>query len=118
MALDFAAADQKTLVIVTGDHAHTGQIVESTATPAGFASVLVPDEGEPMQVSYGTGDTVDGRRTHRLPDPHRRYRSCRWAGGTGDGVASSRLRALRQRGPGPGCRGCQRVTDVERARRR
>ena len=29
-----------TLVIVTADHAHTSQIVEVDATPAGFASIL------------------------------------------------------------------------------
>ena len=55
VALDFAAKDKNTLVIVTADHAHTSQIVEPDATVAGFGSLLTTDEGEIMQVSYGTG---------------------------------------------------------------
>lgn len=53
-ALDFANKNRDTLVIVTGDHAHTGQIVEADATPAGASSILVTNEGEPMMVTYGT----------------------------------------------------------------
>lgn len=53
-ALDFAEKNRDTLVIVTGDHAHTGQIVEADATPAGASSLLVTNEGEPMMVTYGT----------------------------------------------------------------
>ena len=56
-ALEFARADGNTLVIVTGDHAHTSQILEPDATPAGFASVLTTDEGQEMMLSYGTGST-------------------------------------------------------------
>jgi len=44
-------------VIVTGDHAHTSQIVEDDATPAGFGIKLTTDEGGVMQISYGTGST-------------------------------------------------------------
>ena len=55
VALDFAARSKDTLVIVTGDHAHTSQIVEADATVAGFGSLLTTDEGEVLQVSYGTG---------------------------------------------------------------
>lgn len=54
VVLDFARRNPDTLVIVTGDHAHTGQIVEADATPAGASSILVTDEGEPMMVTYGT----------------------------------------------------------------
>lgn len=61
VALDFAAKNKDTLVIVTGDHAHTSQIVEVDATPAGFSSILTTDEGELMQVTYGTGNTVTGQ---------------------------------------------------------
>lgn len=57
VALDFAARDRNTLVIVTGDHAHTSQIVEVGSTPAGFSSILTTDEGQQMQVTYGTGNT-------------------------------------------------------------
>ena len=57
VALDYAAEHPDTLVIVTGDHAHTSQIVEDDATPAGFGIKLTTDEGGVMQVSYGTGSS-------------------------------------------------------------
>ena len=60
-ALEFARQDKNTLVIVTGDHAHTSQIVEADATPAGFSSILTTDEGQPMMVTYGTGNTATGQ---------------------------------------------------------
>ena len=62
VALDFARRDGNTLVIVTGDHAHTSQIVEVDATPAGFSSILVTDEGQPMMLTYGTGNTPTGQQ--------------------------------------------------------
>ncbi|MGH7566417.1 MAG: alkaline phosphatase [Gemmatimonadota bacterium] len=64
VALDFAAADRHTLVIVTGDHAHTSQIVEpdQTPPPPGFSSILTTDEGENMMVTYGTGTTPTGQQ--------------------------------------------------------
>ena len=54
VALEFARKDGNTLVIVTGDHGHTSQIVEVGATPAGASSILVTDEGAQMKVTYGT----------------------------------------------------------------
>lgn len=57
-ALDFAKKDRNTLVIVTGDHAHTSQIVEVNSVNAGFSSILTTDEGQPMQVTYGTGNSA------------------------------------------------------------
>lgn len=60
-ALDFAKANKSTLVLVTGDHAQTSQLIEPDATPAGFSSILTTDEGQPMQVSYGTGSTPAGQ---------------------------------------------------------
>ena len=54
VALDFARKDGNTLVIVTADHAHAGQIVEVGASPAGASSILVTDEGAQMKVTYGT----------------------------------------------------------------
>lgn len=55
MALNFAATNRHTSVIVTADHAHTSQIVEEDAVPAGFGIKLTTDEGGVMQISYGTG---------------------------------------------------------------
>lgn len=63
VALEFAKTNPDTLVLVTGDHAHTSQIVEVGSSNAGFSSVLVTDEGQPMQVTYGTGD-APGRQGH------------------------------------------------------
>ena len=54
VALDFAKHNKDTLVIVTADHAHTSQIVEADANPAGASSILVTDEGSQMMVAYGT----------------------------------------------------------------
>ena len=54
VAQEFAKRNPDTLIIVTADHAHTSQIVEADARPAGFSSILTTDEGEPMMVTYGT----------------------------------------------------------------
>ena len=54
VALAFARANKDTLVIVTADHAHTSQIVEADADPAGASSILTTNEGSPMMVTYGT----------------------------------------------------------------
>ena len=61
VALDYAAENEDTLVIVTGDHAHTSQIVEVDADPAGFGIKLTTDEGGVMHVIYGTGSTPTGQ---------------------------------------------------------
>jgi alkaline phosphatase len=61
LALDFARTHRDTLVLVTADHAHTSQIVEVDAKPAGFSSILTTDEGQRLQVTYGTGDTPAGQ---------------------------------------------------------
>ena len=42
--------------LVTGDHAHTSPIVEVGSAPAGFSSILATDEGQQLQVTYGTGN--------------------------------------------------------------
>lgn len=54
LALDFAEKNKDTLVIVTGDHGHPGDIVEPDATPAGASSILVTDEGAQLMYTYGT----------------------------------------------------------------
>lgn len=61
VALEYARKHPETLVIVTGDHAHTSQIVEVDATPAGYSSQLITNEGETMMVTYGTGTTPSGQ---------------------------------------------------------
>lgn len=52
-ALDFAKKDGNTLVIVTADHAHTSQIVDSTP-PATLSTALTTAGGTVMKVAYGT----------------------------------------------------------------
>jgi alkaline phosphatase len=52
-ALAFAQADGNTLVIVTADHAHTSQIVDS-APPATLSTALTTVEGSVLKIAYGT----------------------------------------------------------------
>jgi len=52
-ALEFAEADGNTLVIVTADHAHTSQIVDSTP-PATLSTALTTVDGSTMKIAYGT----------------------------------------------------------------
>ena len=54
VALDFAAANPNTLVVVSADHSHTSLVVESSYSGPGLYSTLVTDEGQPMVVHYGT----------------------------------------------------------------
>ncbi|MGF3056018.1 alkaline phosphatase [Microbacterium sp. YY-01] len=53
VALEFARERGDTLVIVTADHAHTSQIVDSTP-PTALSIALETTEGSTMKVSYGT----------------------------------------------------------------
>lgn len=52
-ALAFAKKDKNTLVLVTADHAHSSQIVDSTP-PTSLSTVLTTTEGSPLKISYGT----------------------------------------------------------------
>ncbi|MGW4098280.1 alkaline phosphatase [Mycobacterium sp. NPDC004974] len=80
VALDFAREDKDTLVIVTADHAHSSQIVESMSVEdvrdaaaeaklpfevtrdaiyPGLTRVLRSKDGQDLTVSYGTSDNLD-----------------------------------------------------------
>ncbi|SKX70739.1 alkaline phosphatase [Mycobacteroides abscessus subsp. abscessus] len=80
VALDYAKDNRDTLVIVTADHAHSSQIVESMtaedvqkaaddaklplqvekdAIYPGLTRVLTGKDGQPLTVSYGTSDNLD-----------------------------------------------------------
>lgn len=61
VALDFAKADGNTLVVVTADHAHTSQIVDSP-TP-GLNVGLTTADGSEMIVSYNTSEK-NGSQQH------------------------------------------------------
>lgn len=56
VALEFAKADGRTLVIVTADHAHTSQIIGNGARAPGLTAALNTREGGVMTVSYGTAE--------------------------------------------------------------
>nr|WP_026919108.1 alkaline phosphatase [Gordonia shandongensis] len=55
-ALEFAKKEKDTLVIVTGDHAHTSQVIanDPEVDVPGLTKVLMGRDGEPIAVSYGT----------------------------------------------------------------
>ncbi len=58
VALDFQADNPDTLIIVTADHAHTSQIINSGQVPATGASyvTLQTIDGAPIRVTYGTAN--------------------------------------------------------------
>ncbi|CAD6001175.1 alkaline phosphatase [Agreia sp. COWG] len=61
-ALEFAKADGNTLVIVTADHAHTSQIVDSTP-PTSLSTAVTTADGTVMKISYGTA-AAGGSQQH------------------------------------------------------
>lgn len=56
-ALKFAKKDGHTTVIVTADHAHTSQIIETGSTSPGLTTTLQTNENAPMTLNYGTSPT-------------------------------------------------------------
>jgi alkaline phosphatase/streptomycin-6-phosphatase len=57
VGLEYARAHRNTLLVVTGDHGHSAQIVgtpSDTDHPTGLLSVLTTADGVPLTVSYGT----------------------------------------------------------------
>lgn len=64
VARAYAAKHKDTLVIVTADHAHTSQIVESVDdTTPGLHSILTTHEGSPLVINYATA-AVAGNMQH------------------------------------------------------
>jgi alkaline phosphatase len=52
--LAFARSNRDTLVIVTGDHGHTSQIIGNSAKSPGQTATLITNEGANMTINYGT----------------------------------------------------------------
>jgi len=52
--LAFARGNRDTLVIVTGDHGHTSQIIGNSAKSPGQTATLITNEGANMTINYGT----------------------------------------------------------------
>ncbi len=67
VALEFAKADGRTSVIVTADHAHTGQIIGNGARAPGLTAALNTREGGVMTVRYGTAE--QGSQEHAGTQP-------------------------------------------------
>jgi alkaline phosphatase len=60
-ALAFAEADGNTLVLVTADHAHSSQIVDS-APPTSLSTALTTADGTVLRVSYGTAEAGESQQ--------------------------------------------------------
>lgn len=64
VALDYAAANGNTTVIVTADHSHTSQIIPAGDTNSpGATATLTTADGQPMKVNYATSP-VTGSQDH------------------------------------------------------
>ena len=55
-ALEFAAKDGNTLVIVTADHAHSSQIIANKSKAPGLTQTLKTRKGGLMTISYGNSE--------------------------------------------------------------
>jgi alkaline phosphatase len=53
-ALTYQRSHRDTLVVVTADHGHTSQIVETGSTTPGVTATLTTNEGADMTISYAT----------------------------------------------------------------
>ncbi|GAB3130668.1 alkaline phosphatase [Tsukamurella serpentis] len=53
-ALEFAKKQKDTLVVVTGDHSHTSQIIEAGTVTPGLTRTLNTKDGGVLTVNYGT----------------------------------------------------------------
>lgn len=62
VALEYAKQKGDTLVLVTADHAHTAQIVDSTP-PTSLSTALTTVDGSVMKISYGTA-AAGGSQQH------------------------------------------------------
>lgn len=62
-ALDYQRANPDTLVVVTADHGHTSQIVETGSTTTGATATLRTKDGADMTISYATAP-LTGSQQH------------------------------------------------------
>ncbi|WP_327169158.1 alkaline phosphatase [Streptomyces subrutilus] len=66
-ALDHAARNPRTLVVVTADHGHAGQVLPADARPPGLSATLVTDEGGLMRLGYASGPVDDYQEHTGIP---------------------------------------------------
>lgn len=64
VALAYQEKHRNTLVIVTGDHGHTSQIVPAGSTTAGVTATLTTADNAPMTISYATASEPGGSQEH------------------------------------------------------
>lgn len=62
-ALDYQRVNPDTLVVVTADHGHTSQIVETGSTTPGATATLRTKDGADMTISYATAP-LSGSQQH------------------------------------------------------
>jgi len=62
VALEFAKKNPDTLIIVTGDHAHTSQIIPNDSTSPGKTVKLLTKDNADMTINYAT--TKEGSQQH------------------------------------------------------
>ncbi|AOA57433.1 alkaline phosphatase [Acinetobacter larvae] len=62
VALAFAKDHPDTLIIVTGDHAHTSQIIPNSTNSPGNTQKLLTKDNVPMSINYGT--STSSSQTH------------------------------------------------------
>ncbi|TCM68051.1 alkaline phosphatase [Acinetobacter calcoaceticus] len=60
VALEFAKTNPDTLIIVTGDHAHTSQIISNTASSPGKSVSLFTKDNTKMSINYATAKGSQG----------------------------------------------------------
>ena len=63
VALEFAKNHPDTLIIVTGDHAHTSQIIPNESQSPGKTVKLMTKDNAPMTINYGTSTTESQEHT-------------------------------------------------------
>lgn len=61
-ALDYQRANPDTLVVVTADHGHTSQIVETGSTTTGATATLRTKDGADMTISYATAPLPESQQ--------------------------------------------------------
>ncbi|GED96682.1 alkaline phosphatase [Gordonia crocea] len=59
VALEYAKRHKDTLVIVTGDHGHATQVIQTGEDTPGLTRTLLTVDGSPMTVNYGTSRLRD-----------------------------------------------------------
>ena len=63
VALEFAKKNPDTLIIITGDHAHTSQIIPNESKSPGKTVKLITKDNAPMTINYASSTTESQEHT-------------------------------------------------------